>query len=668
MRNRDFNPAPDILRLIANNFTEMVMAFDMGRKLVFVTPAVETLTGYSIAEIESARVAWVHPEDRQRMFALWESLYQGASFQEQEYRLVAKDGRVKWVLASGKPLLDVRGRQAGVERREVDITQRKLAETARRHSDEALRADHDRYRALFEDSPFALWEEDFSGVRLYLDALTALGITDLRRHLSVDRDAVEECVRRVRVLDVNRAAREFYGASSKEELLRGLDGLFDETAFEVFREEISVLAEGRSSFQTEYTARTMNGDERLVAMIVSLADSAREDWSRVIVSFFDVTDRGRLEEQLVQSQKMESLGRLAGGIAHDFNNLLTVINGYTDWMLREVSDTDPWSARLLQVRNAGEHCAQLVQQLLAFSRKQVARPGPLDLNRLIGESQPMLDRILGDDIRVSTNLASSLGTIEADGGQMHQVLMNLAVNARDAMPGGGVLTIKTRNLENPPEVLLEVSDTGSGMDETTRLHLFEPFFTTKSSRKNTGLGLATVFGIVSQGGGRIEVRSQPNEGAAFRIYLPRIAAQAPAPAAVAADPLPVGSGAVLVVEDRDEVRDLTCRMIEQLGYRAIAADSGAQALATLARTPSVAVVLTDVVMPGMSGIEFAEQLQRTSPASKIVFMSGYTDHRLVRPDGSPSAGFLQKPFTLAQLAGALREAVGRVAPATASKL
>ena len=646
------------MRLIANNFTEMVMAFNMARKLVFVNPVVETITGYSIQEIEKETIPWVHPDDQPRMFALWETLYQGASFHDAEYRLVTKDGRVKWVVASGKPLLDNRGRQAGVERRAFDITQRKLAETARHHSGEALRDDGDHYRALFEDSPFPLWEEDFSAVRRYLDSIAAAGVSDLRQHLALNRTAVEGCVRRVRILDVNRAARQFYGAASKQELLAGLEHIFDEQAFEVFREEVSALAEGHSSFQTEFSARTMKGEERLVAMIVSLADSARRDWSRVIVSFFDITDRKRVEEHVVQSQKMESLGRLAGGIAHDFNNLLTVINGYTDWMLGEVDATSPFRNRLLQVRSAGEHCAELVQQLLAFSRKQVAHMGPLDLNRLILESQPMLDRILGDDIRVSTNLAPGLGTIEGDRSQMHQVLMNLAVNARDAMPGGGVLTIETCNLEHPPEVMLRVADTGSGMDEATRRHLFEPFFTTKSNRRNTGLGLATVFGIVSQGGGRIEVQSQPGEGAVFRIYLPRIGAPAAVPAtAVSVAPLRGGAGEVLVVDDRDEVRDLTCRMIEQLGYRALAAPGGAEALEIAASAPGLPIVLTDVVMPGMNGLELAEQLERICPAAKIVFMSGYAESTLIGQGGRASGCFLQKPFTLAQLAEALRTAI-----------
>jgi nitrogen-specific signal transduction histidine kinase/CheY-like chemotaxis protein len=393
-------------------------------------------------------------------------------------------------------------------------------------------------------------------------------------------------------------------------------------------------------------------------MIVSIVDSARHDWTRVIVSFFDITDRKRLEEQLVQSQKMESLGRLAGGIAHDFNNLLTIINGYTDWILREMLPDNPYRERLAEVHRAAGRCAELTQQLLAFSRKQVVRASPLDLNRIVGESCGVLDRVLGDDIRVSTHLAPDLGTIKADGSQMHQVLMNLAVNAREAMPGGGVLTIATRNA-GASEVLLEVRDTGQGIDDSTRGHLFEPFYTTKKGSRNAGLGLAIVFGIVSSGGGRIEVHSHPGQGATFRIYMPRIEGPAePAPNSPPAQPSHRAGGVVLVVEDREDVRVLTCAMLEELGYRALAAAGGVEALEIVRRhRDPIPLLLTDVVMPGMNGRELWDQLHRIYPAMRAVFMSGYSD-RILSNLGTldSSSHYLQKPFTLARLADALRQA------------
>jgi two-component system cell cycle sensor histidine kinase/response regulator CckA len=652
-------PSADVLRLVAKNLTEMVLAYDMSRRLVFVNPAAETLTGYSMEELENANfICWIHPDDQARMMAFWELLFQGKSFHEEEYRLVTRDGRVKWVVASWIPILDDAGTQVGVQGREFDITQRKLAEAALRHSEEKLRFDEERYRVLFDNSPFPMWEEDFSGIKAYFDSLDT---PDIPTYLRQNRSAVDECVRRVRILDVNQAARNFYGASSKEELLAGLEQFFDESARENFRDEMSALAAGEYSFQAEFATRTLRGEERLVDMIVSIVESARHDWSRVIVSFFDITDRKRLEEQFFQSHKMESLGRLAGGIAHDFNNLLTVINGYTDWMLRKMEPDNPFRAELAEVRGAGQRCAELTQQLLAFSRKQIVHAGPLDLNSLIRESQGVLRRMLGDEISVATRLAADLGTVEADSSQMRQVLLNLAINGREAMPSGGTLTITTANSATSREILLEIRDTGQGMDETTRRHLFEPFFTTKKGSRNAGLGLAIVFGTISHGGGRIEVDSQPGAGTAFRIYLPRVQDQpVAAPEIESVETAHRGTGPVLVVEDREEVRLLTCRMLEELGYETLEAAGGGEALA-IARGlgRSIPLLLTDVIMPGMNGRELADQFHRLDPKTKTIFMSGYTDRVLTDTHALDSnTPYLQKPFTLAQLSEILRKVEG----------
>jgi two-component system cell cycle sensor histidine kinase/response regulator CckA len=442
-------------------------------------------------------------------------------------------------------------------------------------------------------------------------------------------------------------------------LLAGLGTLFDEESFQIFRDEMTTLSENHSRFQAEFLAPTFRNEERLVEMIVSIVDSARHDWSRVIVSFFDVTDRKRLEEQFVQSQKMESLGRLAGGIAHDFNNLLTVINAYSDWILREMDPDNPFRQRLAAIHGAGEQCAELTQQLLAFGRKQIVRPQPLNLNHLILESRSILDRLLGDDIEIRTHLAPDLGAIEADRSQMNQVVMNLAVNAREAMPLGGVLTIETRNVEGAPEIQLEICDTGQGIDESIRRHLFEPFFTTKKGSKNTGLGLAIVFSIVSQSRGRIEVQSEVGKGATVRVRLPRIQATiedaAPVPLA---DSQYRGEGLILVVEDRDEVRTVTCGMLEQLGYQPIAAANGGEAM-TMARRQQepIPLLLTDVVMPGMNGREVADKLRQSYPEMRVIFMSGHSGCILTETDKLDSSiVYLQKPFTLAQLVAVLQRA------------
>jgi len=662
-------------RLMAKNLAEMVLAYDMDRRLTFANEAAQTLTGYSTAELEQAQfICWIHPDDRDRMLGHWNKLFEGKSFYEEEYRLVTKDGRIKLVAASWGPILDDSGKQIGVQGRERDVTERRMADEILRQSEHSLRINEQRYRTLFEDSPFPMWEEDFSDIRQYIEGLRAGGVTDLRNYLGRHREAVIECVRRVKVLDVNRAARQFYGVENKQELLGGIASFFDDRAYEIFAEEVAALAEGQATFQTEFQVRRLRGDDRSVNMIVSLAPAARQDWSRVVVSFFDITDRKRLEEQLLQSQKLESLGRLAGGIAHDFNNLLMVIAGYSDLLLNTLDDPEKLRHGLLQIKGAGERGADLTQQLLAFSRKQTTQPRVLSLNAVIQESQGLLRRIIGEDVRLVFNLDPAAWTVKADRGQMHQVLMNLVVNAREAMPEGGLVTIQTGNahlgsdLQEEPEgpgvkpyLRLRVHDTGVGMDEATRKHVFEPFFTTKGSRRGTGLGLATVFGIVTQSGGFIFVDSEPGRGATFSIYLPR--ADSPVIGDLQTGRLlkPMrGSGTVLVVEDQEEVRLLTCAILRGLGFEVLEAGDGMEALLLSDEYQRpIRLLLTDVIMPGINGRELAARLALSRPRMKVIYMSGYTD-RIMSEDGvlDGSVAYLQKPFTPEMLTQMVQQMVG----------
>jgi PAS domain S-box-containing protein len=661
-------------RLMAKNLTEMVLAYDMDRRLTFANGAAETLTGYSAADLEQARfICWIHPDDRERMLGHWDKLFQGRSFYEEQYRLITRDGRMKWVAASWGPILDDSGQQVGVQGRERDITSRRMAEETLLQSEQRLRISEERYRTIFESSAFPMWEEDFSGVKIFLDSLRAQGVTNLRAYLTENRPAAEECLRRVKILDVNRAAREFYGAQDKSELVGDLTRMFDEPAYENFIEEIAVLYETGSAFQAELPVRTIRGEIRNVHMMVSIAPTPQLDWSRVVVSFFDITDRRRLEDQLLQSQKLESLGRLAGGIAHDFNNLLTVINGYSDMLLRRLPPGDSTRTYVGEIHTAGQRGAELTQQLLAFSRKQVAQLRPLDLNELVRESQTMLERVIGEDVRLVIRLDPEIGIVKADRGQLHQVLMNLVVNGREAMPHGGTLTIETRNVylgteleERPagpgtqPYVLLRIRDTGIGMDEETRQHVFEPFFTTKHS-KGTGLGLSTVFGVVMQSGGHITVSSELGRGSTFDVLLPKTQAtsRTEAPAAVQGQP-GKGSGVVMVVEDQPEVRALTCMILRGQGFEVLEASDGLEALlmAGQYRSP-IRLLVTDMIMPGMNGKEVAARLTMQYPEIRVIFMSGYTDQMMT---GSSllehSAAFLQKPFTPDRLLSLVQKVLG----------
>ncbi|HXE91027.1 MAG TPA: PAS domain S-box protein [Terriglobales bacterium] len=385
----------------------------------------------------------------------------------------------------------------------------------------------------------------------------------------------------------------------------------------------------------------------------------------------DVTERRALEEQLRQSQKMEAVGRLAGGIAHDFNNLLTVIQGYTELLLERVQGETPMRTELDEIAKAAERATSLTRQLLAFSRQQVLEPKVLDLNTVVGAIEQLLRRLLGEDIALYAHLASDLGRVRADPGQVEQVIMNLAVNSRDAMPRGGKLVIETANVEldsgyaheHPtvkpgPYVMLAVSDTGVGMDEETRARVFEPFFTTKEKGKGTGLGLATVYGIVKQSDGYIWVYSEPGRGTTVKVYLPRVDEPAPPGALPTAVPARYqGTETVLLVEDEEGVRALVRRVLDRHGYRVLEARHGGEALALCARTEEpIDLLLTDVILEQMSGPELAARLSPLRPKLKVLYMSGYTDDAIGH-HGVLAAGteFLQKPFSTEALVRKVRQ-------------
>jgi two-component system cell cycle sensor histidine kinase/response regulator CckA len=394
----------------------------------------------------------------------------------------------------------------------------------------------------------------------------------------------------------------------------------------------------------------------------------------------DITTRKHLEEQLAQAQKMEAVGRLAGGIAHDFNNLLTAILGSTDLLLETLPADHPGREDAEETRKAALRAAELTHQLLAFSRQQILALRVLDLNEIVATMDKMLQRLIGEDVHLRAVLADDLGAVRADPGQLEQVVVNLAVNARDAMPTGGKLTIETTNvlldaayaeahtLAVPGSyVMLAVSDTGTGMDAATQAQAFEPFFTTKPKGRGTGLGLATVYGIVQQSGGFIGLYSEPGQGTTFKIYLPRVdAPMEPTRAGPVATGSLRGSESILVVEDQEEVRRLISRLLKARGYRVLTAASGHEALRVgreletlrLAerREANIDLLVTDVVMPGMSGREVALLLAPAHPMTKVLYLSGYTDESIVHHGMlEPGLAFLQKPFTADALARKVRE-------------
>jgi PAS domain S-box-containing protein len=434
------------------------------------------------------------------------------------------------------------------------------------------------------------------------------------------------------------------------------------------RNELDALA--NPALTQEYRILHKDGKYRWLLGSVSLVRDAAGKTTQMSGANIDITVRKELEAEFRQAQKMESIGRLAGGVAHNFNNILGVILGYTEMALDEIPEENSLYQDLTQVRNASLRAADLTNQLLAFSRRQVLRPELLDLNQVIKQSEKMLGRMVGEDIQILTQFEERLGHVLADPGQMNQVLLNLAVNARDAMPHGGSLTIQTGNLElrkphggSTPElpagayVCFSVTDTGTGMDRDTLSHLFEPFFTTKEQGKGTGLGLATVYGIVQQSGGTITVQSEIGRGTTFKIYLPRVdqvhdEAHAELQAAVAG-----GNETILLVEDEPAVRELTRRSLAALGYNVITAASAEEALQQVRENSDpIDLLLTDVIMPGISGAVLATRLHEQFPKLPVLFMSGYTDdaiaHHGVLDQGTH---LINKPFRLADLALKIRE-------------
>jgi len=524
---------------------------------------------------------------------------------------------------------DETGRPLYVQGYWIDVTDHREAEQALAESEE-------RYRELFENANDSLFTADASG----------------------------------KITSVNRAAERASGYSRWELVGKHFTELLPPEALEAAERELAAKMHGRSEASV-YESTILAKDGRRIAVEVSSRPII--DGDRVVGvqgSARDISERKRLEQQLRQAQKMEAVGRLAGGIAHDFNNLLTAIGGYAELVLSKLGPGDPLRHDAEEIRKAGERAASLTAQLLAFSRRQVLQPKVVDASAVLGETQSMLGRLIGEDVELVTRPARDLWHVRADPGQLQQVLVNLAVNARDAMPEGGRLTIETQNakvgsrqasrlLPMPAGkyVQLSVADTGVGMDAETRSHVFEPFFTTKDQGGGTGLGLATVYGIVKQSGGFVFVTSEPGQGARFDVYLPRVEeelegrAQPPE-----ASPL-FGFETVLLVEDEDVVRELVREILEGNGYTVLEARDGEEA-ATLCRGHDgrIDLLLTDVVMPKLGGRELAERVTAGRPGLRILFMSGYTDVFQEGKDSlPPGAGFIQKPFSGAALARHVRE-------------
>ncbi|HTD71386.1 MAG TPA: PAS domain S-box protein [Gemmatimonadales bacterium] len=603
--------------------------------LLFASHSIERLLGFAPAELVGhPGFERVHPDDAPRLHAaLRDIIASPGTPASLELRWRHKDGSWRHIDAVAVDRLAEPAVGAIVVNFR-DVSERRTAEAALRESEE-------RYRTLVE------------GVRDIIFALSPEGT----------------------IASLNPAFETITGLRREEWVGQPFERLVHPEDLPLALELLGRVVRGELRPASQFRVRTAKGDYRVGEF--SATPQLHEGRLVGILGIGrDVTERVQLEQQLRQAQKMEAVGRLAGGIAHDFNNILTAITGYADLLLEDLGATDPRRQDADEIHKAADRAAGLTRQLLAFSRQQVLQPTVLEVNKLVSNLEKMLRRLLGEDVELGTRLAPTTGRVKADPGQLEQVIMNLAVNARDAMPNGGKLTLETGNVDLDeayaadhyparagPFVLLAVSDTGIGMSEETQAHMFEPFFTTKEKGKGTGLGLATVYGIIKQSGGFIWVYSEVGHGTTFKLYLPRVEelaerasqpVQAPARAAR-------GTETVLVVEDEAPVRSVARQVLERHGYTVLEAPSAEAALDITTRySGTIHLLLTDVVMPGLNGRELASRLATLRPDARVIFMSGYTDDAVTRHGVlEPGSAYVQKPFTPDAIARKVREVLDR---------
>jgi len=638
--------AEEALRRSENTLKSVLDAAPIGIGLVqnrifrWTNQQMSVMTGYTGAELigRSARMIYETQEEFKRVGAVMVKEIEQNGINSLETRWIRKDGKAIEIILSSSSLTPQHLSDQWVFTA-LDITEHKRAEEALRHSEERFRI----AASLVSD---LIYERDpVSGViEFFGNKYEKLGYP------------LEE---------YPKTPKEFLELVHPDDVVIVLQGI--QRQFET-----------GEPFAANYRVRTRNGEYlHWVDRSVILMDPSGRPY-KLIGATTDATERvraeeekARIEEQLRQSLKMEAIGRLAGGVAHDFNNILTGIRGYTEILLSALEKSDPLSADLEEIKKAADRAAELTNQLLAFSRKQIISPAVIDINEVILKSQKMLGRLIGEDLEFKFLPATDLGRVKVDPGQIEQILVNLVINARDAMPRGGRLSIETADVTSDPDralhaeaqpgnwVMLAVSDNGCGMSKEVQQHLFEPFFTTKEKGKGTGLGLATIYGIVKQNGGFINFYSEEKIGTTFKIYLPRVEEEAVALEPPRLATLPTGSETVLLVEDEEMVRHLARKILERQGYRVLEAKNGGEALMFCdTYHDRIDLLLTDVIMPSMNGKELHQRLCAILPKLKVLFMSGYTEDVIVT-QGVLEAGtrFIYKPFTIETLAHKVREAL-----------
>jgi PAS domain S-box-containing protein len=619
----------ELFRLISENAADLIAVVDMQGNRIYNSLSYEKVLGYSAEELRSSSsFEQIHPDDRERVKEAAQEARATGIGQPMEYRIRHKDGTWRTLESTASVIRSSKGEPEKLVVVNRDVTERKRAA-------EALRRSEASFRSVIVDAPYGIYRADLTG----------------------------------KFLMVNSALEKMLGYKSQEELLEA------NLATAIYRypaehQKISELLLRDQHFR-DVEVEWKRKDGAFLTVRCSGWPVKHESDTFIEVFAEDVTERRVLERQLRMAQKMEAVGRLSGGIAHDFNNLLGVIIGYIQVMKRSLVPGNPSYEYAEEIEKASQRAVSLTRQLLAFSRQQVLEPTILNLNTLVSDMEKMLPRLIGEDIELNLMLDSAIGQVKADSGQIEQVVMNLAVNARDAMPDGGKLTIQTANADLDAAfarehqgsipgqyVMLAVTDTGMGMDPETQAQIFEPFFTTKDRDKGTGLGLATVYGVVKQSSGYITVESEKGKGASFKIYLPRIEQPVATQCETSQAPLTVrGCETILLVEDAEPLRKLAHMFLKDNGYQVLTAADGSEAQQVAAQSAEpIHLLLTDVVMPGINGRVLAERLAPRHPRMKVLYMSGYTD-TFIAGHGVLEEGIhlLHKPFTEEALMRKVRE-------------
>jgi two-component system cell cycle sensor histidine kinase/response regulator CckA len=598
-------------------------------------PAAEVLFGWSEKEVMGKPIPIIPEHEAEAAAALHRRLLSGETLTGVEVRRRKRDGSSVAISLSATPIWDENDRVKGIVGFLTDITERKRAE-------EALQAAEEKYRAIFENSLEGIYQSTRDG----------------------------------KYLSANPALARMFGFDSPQELINTRNDITNqEYVTPQSRAEFVNELENRGVVRGfEYQAYRRDGSAIWVS---ASARAVRDTHGRI--SYFegtvqDITQSRELEQQLRQMQKIEAVGRLAGGVAHDFNNILMAISSYAELLYGRISENDAKRRYVDEISKATDRAASLTQGLLAFSRKQVISPKVLDLNTLIADQTEMLKRLIPETIELRFLPRNALGQVKIDPGQVEQIVMNLVINARDAMPNGGTILVETGNVERDRTdcglqgpvpagdyVMLAVSDNGCGMNAETQAHIFEPFFTTKEQGKGTGLGLAIVFGIVKQSAGHIFVHSEPDHGTTFKIYLPRVEAAADTDDSDTGNASVKGDETILLVEDEEAVRESAAEYLVENGYTVLKAREGLEALKIAQEhTQPIHLMLTDLIMPNISGRELSEKIAGIHPETKVVFMSGYSNNLLSNEQVlDPKHVLLQKPFRLSILGQRIRETLGR---------